>query len=226
MLQFGQRSLKLLLRAHSINSLPPFGAGIIIKVMSIDFTDIEKNLPGGQNMGGIPQAVYFADYSNVLSWPEQPDSTAVDMTLEKMGELIGDIKMKNGKKMHSFYVTDDEGKLDFEGVGEKDGKSFVEKLRIYNPGLQSKLLGFVNMTKNGSLVFLVPDNNGNYFLMGDSMRAATLDSIDVMTTGQKTEERPGAGLVFAYKAANVYRYTGALPIVVDSIIPPVEQPGV
>ena len=49
--------------------------------------------------------------------------------------------------MNSFYITDDEGKLDFEGVGEKDGKSFIMKLRIYNPGLQSKLLGFINLAK-------------------------------------------------------------------------------
>ena len=76
-----------------------------------------------------------------------------DITLEKMGELVGDLTLKEGKKMHSFYITDDEGKLDFESVGEKDGKSFSEKLRIYNPGLQSKLLGFVNIAKNESLVF-------------------------------------------------------------------------
>ena len=28
--------------------------------MAVDFTDIDKNLPDGQNMGGIPQLVYFA----------------------------------------------------------------------------------------------------------------------------------------------------------------------
>ena len=113
--------------------------------------------------------------------------------------------------MYSFYITDDEGKLDFESVGEKDGKSFSEKLRIYNPGLQSKLLGFVNIAKNENLVFLVPDCNDNYFLMGDILRGATLDSIENMTTGQKTEERPGAGMVFVYKTANVYRYVGKFP---------------
>ena len=177
----------------------------------MDFTDIDKNLPNGKNMGGIPQVVYFCLLADVLSWPTEPKSSEADISLEKMGELVGDLKLKTGKKLYSFYITDDEGKLDFEGVGEKDGKSFVEKLRIYNPGLQSKLLGFLNLAKNESLVFLVPDCNDNYFLMGDSLRGATLDSIDGMTTGQKTEERPGAGLVFAYKTANVYRYVGKFP---------------
>lgn len=183
--------------------------------MAIEFEDINKNLPDGQNMGGIPQVVYFATHTDVLSWPTIPTAETEGITLEKMGELVGDVKMKTGKKMHSFYVTDDEGKLDVEGVGEKDGKSFVMKLRIYNPGLQSKLLGFINLSKNENMVFLVPDNNGNYFLLGDALRAATMDSVDGMTTGQKTEERPGAGLVFAYKTANVYRYTGAIPNAVE-----------
>lgn len=193
----------------------------------VEFEDIMKNLQNGENMGGIPQAVYYSYHQDCLTWPERPDASAEGMTLEKMGELVGDLKLKKDKKLHRFYVTDDEGKLDFESVGEKDGKSFVVKLRVYNPGLQSKLLGLINMAKNENLVFIVPDNNGNYFLMGDELRAATLDSIDGMTTGQKTEERPGAGLVFTYKTANIYRYTGALPVVVEpenpGEVPPVED---
>ena len=69
----------------------------------------------------------------------------------------------------------------------------------------------MNIAKNENLVFLVPDCNDNYFLMGDILRGATLDSIENMTTGQKTEERPGAGMVFVYKTANVYRYVGKFP---------------
>lgn len=180
--------------------------------MSTDFTDIEKNLPNGQNMGGIPQVVYYALHKDVASWPVRPKPTG--STLEKMGELSGNVVMKAGKAFRKFYVTDDEGKLDFEGVGEKDGKSFVLKLRIYSPGLTGKVMGLLNLIKNESLVFIVPDNNGNYFLLGDALRPATLDSIEAMTTGQKTEERPGVGMIFAYKTANVYRYKGNIPIVI------------
>ena len=179
--------------------------------MAVDFTDIDKNLPDGQNMGGIPQLVYFALQSDVLSWPTPPTTDTENITMEKMGALVGDIKMKVGKKMNSFYITDDEGKLDFEGVGEKDWKSFIMKLSIYNPGLQSKLLGFINLAKNENLVFIAPDNNGNNFLLGDALRGAILDSIDGMTTGQKTEERPGAGMIFSYKTANICQYTGTIP---------------
>lgn len=177
----------------------------------VDFEDIAKNLPDGQNMGGIPQVVYYARYEDVSVWPKRPVG-GTGVTLAKMGELTGNLEMKAEKFFHRLYVTDDEGKLDIEGVGEKDGKSFVMKLRVYHPGLNSRLLGFMNLAKNSNLVFVVPDSNGGLFLLGDEMRAAAMDSIDGMTTGQKTEERPGAGIVFAYKTANVYRYKGVIPL--------------
>lgn len=197
-----------------------------INVMIVDFEDIRKNLPNGENMGGVAQVVYYARHEDVAVWPTRPSSGA-GVTLAKMGELVGNLVMKEGKFFRRLYVTDDEGKLDIEGVGERDGKSFVMKLRVYHPGLNSRLLGFVNLSKNENLVFAVPDNNGGMFLLGDEMRAAVLDSIDGMTTGQKTEERPGAGLVFAYKTANVFCYKGVVPLT-DVVIPepePEPEPG-
>lgn len=184
----------------------------------VDFEDLSKNLPNGQNMGGLPQVVYYGIYENVDVWPKRP--VAGDgMTLTKMGELNGDLKMKADKFLHRLYITDGEGKLDFEGVGETDGKSFVVKLRIYHPGLNPKFFGLINLAKNENLVFIVPDNNGGLFLLGDEMRAAVLDSIDGLTTGQKTEERPGGGLVFSYKTANIYRYKGSIPLSAGSVTP-------
>lgn len=181
--------------------------------MITDFTDIEKKLPNGQNMGGIPQVVYYALHKDVAVWPNRPVSNQA-LSLEQMGELVGEIEMKAGKVFRKFYVTDDEGKLDVEGIGEKDGKSFLMKLRIFTPGLNSKAMGFLNLIKNDNLVFIVPDNNGSYFLLGDKFRPSTLDSLDGMSTGQKTEERPGIGMVFTYKTSNVLRYKGKIPIVV------------
>ena len=79
----------------------------------MDFADIDKNLPDGKNMGGLPQIVYFCLHADVLTFPTEPKTSDEDITLEKMGELVGDITLKEGKKMNSFYITDDEGKLDF-----------------------------------------------------------------------------------------------------------------
>jgi hypothetical protein len=38
----------------------------------VEFTDINKNLNNGQNMGGIAQKVYFGYWDDVLTWPAKP----------------------------------------------------------------------------------------------------------------------------------------------------------
>ena len=64
--------------------------------MAIDFTDITKNLPSGNNMGGIGQIVYYALHRDVAKWPIRPKAGA-DITIEQMGELSGNIEMKAGR---------------------------------------------------------------------------------------------------------------------------------
>ncbi len=176
----------------------------------MEFEDL-KNLGATDNMGGLKQKIYFARYKDIAKWPLKPKADAEGMVFAKMGELSGDIGMAVEKKMYFFQMTPDEGKLDIEGVGELCGKSFLMKLRIYKHMLGGDLLAFVNMAKNEDMVFIAPDSNGNLFILGDEDRPAVLDSIDGMTTGQKAEERPGAGMVFKFNTANVYKYTGTIP---------------
>jgi hypothetical protein len=180
--------------------------------MSVNFLDIDKNLPGGANMGGIPQAVYFGYHKDVDTWPTEPDlATATD--IEDVAALAGDIAMKPGTNFFKLYLTDDTGEFEVESVGEKDGKSWVLHLRLFHPGLQKKILGFINVAKNENLVFVVPDNNGNQFLMGDALRPATFEgSPDGSGTGMETAARPGVSMEFTYKCKNLYQYEGAVPL--------------
>ena len=35
----------------------------------LEFTDINKSLPNGQNMGGLTQEIYYGFHADVLTWP-------------------------------------------------------------------------------------------------------------------------------------------------------------
>ena len=59
----------------------------------IDFTDIDKNLPNGENMGGITQKVYFGYHADVATFPPKP---VEPLTLETAAVLTGDLTMKTG----------------------------------------------------------------------------------------------------------------------------------
>jgi len=176
----------------------------------MDFTDINKDLNNGANMGGIAQVAYFCAWDDVLTWPTMPTSPA---TLEANGALTGNITLKTGKKMFKIYITDDTGEFEIESVGEVDGKSFVEHLRLFNPGLKKTLLGFMNFSKNENLVFIVKDNDDQLYLMGDETRAAIYNGApDGAGTSKETAGRRGISMEFTYKAKSVFVYEGDIPL--------------
>lgn len=176
----------------------------------MDFTDINKDLNEGNNMGGIAQVAYFCKWDDVQTFPSLPSSPA---NLAANGTLTGDLVMKTGKKMNKIYITDDTGEFEIEPVGETDGKSFVKHLRLFNPGLKASLLGFMNYAKNENLVFIVKDNDGQFYLMGDDTRPATyVGAPDGAGTGKETAARRGISMEFQYKTKGAYTYTGSIPL--------------
>jgi hypothetical protein len=176
----------------------------------VDFTDINKNLPDGENMGGLSMKIYFGYHADVATWPTKPVAPS---TLEDLATLTGDIAMLSTKRMFEMYITDDTGEFSVEPVGEKDGKSFVMRLKLFHPGLQKKILGFINAAKNENLVLIVPDNDGNLFLMGDALRSAKYEgSPDGAGTGKETAGRKGISMEFSFKTTNIYDYSGAVPL--------------
>lgn len=176
----------------------------------MEFTDINKNLPNGENMGGIGQKVYFGYHADVKTWPSKPsDPETTDDNAELSGELI----MKPGKRLFEMYLTDDTGEFNIEPVGEVDGKSFVEHLTFFHPGLKKKILGFMNAAKNDNLIFIVIDAEGQKYLMGDAMRSAVYQGApDGSGTGKETAARKGLSAEFTYKTPNAYIYPGNIPL--------------
>ena len=60
----------------------------------LEFTDINKNLPNGLNMGGVQQAIYFAYHADVETFPAKPVNPT---TLETNAILTGNLVMKTGE---------------------------------------------------------------------------------------------------------------------------------
>lgn len=176
----------------------------------MEFTNIDKNLPDGQNMGGIKQKIYFGLWDDVQTWPTKPENPA---NPEENAVLTGSVVMKTGKRMFEMYITDDTGEFKIEPVGEVDGKSFVEHLSFFHPGLQKSMVGFINIAKNNNLFFIPTDAEGQMYLMGDEMRPAVYQGApDGSGTGKETAGRKGISAEFTYKTANVYIYEGIVPL--------------
>lgn len=171
----------------------------------MDFVNIDKNLPNGENMGGLAQTVIFGLWSDVAAWPTPPVTPA---DIEAYAEWVGDVVMKAGKKAFTFYSTDDTSELQVNMVGETDGLSFEMVLNVFNPGLKKKILGFIAAAKNENLFLICQDNEGQYYLLGDSLRAAKMRAGEGIGTGKATGDRKGANLTFIFKTNIPRVYAG------------------
>lgn len=179
----------------------------------INLADIDTNLSCSDqdNMGGIVPVVIFGYADEVGTWPEKPTpeaaETAIDM--EKAGALVGDVVMNKGCRAYKFEFTDDVGSFSIKPQGEHGGESFLYALSIINAKIRKKILGFVNAVKGKKIFFIVQDNNGVYYLMGDAKRGARLaNDSEGFVTGTNPTERNQASLNFTYSAPRALCYEG------------------
>lgn len=171
----------------------------------MEFIDINKNLPGGENMGGLTQNLIYGLWEDVLVWPVAPASPS---NVEVNAEWVGDIIMKPGTRAYNFYSTDDASELRIRKVGNVDGLSFEMVVSVFNPGLKKKLLGFIAAAKNENLFLIARDAEGQYFILGDSNRAAKMIVGEGIGTGKLTMNRKGGGLTFVFKTNVARVYVG------------------
>jgi hypothetical protein len=176
-----------------------------------DLADIDPafECDAQDNMGGIVESVTFGYHNEVATWPDYPTSSDAALSLEKAGALEGDVVMANGCKAYKFNFTDNTGSFTIKPQGETGGESFLMELTLVSARIRKKILGFLNATKGRKLFFIVEDNNGTKYLMGDSRRGAILASdSDGATTGTTATERNQTTLKFQYNTPRALVYEG------------------
>lgn len=179
----------------------------------VNLADIDLNLSCAEqdNMGGIAPVVIFGYADEVGAWPElpTPESGAAALDLEAAGALDGDLVMASGNRAYKFEFTDDVGSFTIKPQGEQGGESFLYTLSIINAKIRKKILGFVNAVKGKKIFFIVQDNNGLFYLMGDAKRGARLaNDSEGFTTGSNPTERNQAALNFTYSCPRALVYEG------------------
>lgn len=158
------------------------------------------------------QDLIFGLWDDVAQWPTAPVAPA---DVEANAAWVGDVVMKAGKRAFAFYSTDDTSELKFPLVGETDGKSFEQVLSLFHPGLRKKILGFANAAKNEKLFFIVRNSDGQYYLLGDSARAAFIRTGE-LGTGKATADRKGGTFEIVHKTNTIREYVGDVTTLISS----------
>jgi hypothetical protein len=177
----------------------------------VTLADIDQNLSCSEqdNMGGIVPSLIFGYWDDVKAWPDFPAvAEAAVPTLEEAGALKGDVVMATGAKAYKFTFTDDAGEFKISPQGEQDGESYLYELSIVSARIRKQIFGFMNATKGRKMFFIVQDNNGEYYLMGDKRRGAKMSTGDGAATGTSATARNQTTMKFHYTCPRALVYEG------------------
>ena len=180
----------------------------------ISLQDIDHNLDGGNMSGIIPQLIYGYQ-EDVDVWPAEPAATVVagevtvPLTLDASATLTGDLVMKTGTRAFKLDFTEETGNLKIAPVGEIDGEHFEYTLALIKAKITKTILGFMNAGIERKMFFIVPDENGNQYLMGDKRRGCTfVTGGDGATTGTTSGDRNQTSISFKYRRRKAFVYEG------------------
>ena len=162
------------------------------------------------NMGGLIPSIIYGYHEDVAVWPEYPSKApeGVAMELDVAGTLKGDLSMKEGTCAYKMEFVDDAAEFKISEQGEPGGESYLMDLNIIQAKIRKKILGFANATKGRKMFFIVTDNNGVNYLMGDKRRGAIKVSGDGATTGSSPTARNQMALHFNFTAPMACVYEG------------------
>jgi hypothetical protein len=160
----------------------------------MEFESIPNSVDGADNMGGLATEFYYGRTADIEEFPELPDLDTA--TIETASVVAAaDIVMVTGKKMHSMYFTSDMGEITWDEQGPTDGKSVMGKFTISHPGVKNKIASFVRASNNSSMFFLIPNNDGEYYLLGTPKLPAKRAGAKA-TSGKATGDGKATELTF------------------------------
>lgn len=174
----------------------------------INLADIDHNLGNDGNMAGIVPSLIYGYWEDVAAWPDEPTGETTALELAAAGTLTGDVVMKSATKAYKLDFTEDVGNFKMAVAGELDGKYWNYELAIIKAKIQKTILGFANAAVSRKMFFIVQDENGTYYLMGNKRRGASLSGGDGATTGTGGNDRNQIGLNFEFRTRKAFTYEG------------------
>lgn len=170
---------------------------------SLEFCQGTKVLPG------IRQYVYGIAKRDIVTWPTLPGASDADVTLEELGTYVGNFVLASDKKWLRIDLVYNKGNLECETQGDRPSRTFLNKLTLSYPGTTAQAAGFCRMAIDDDMVFLVPQRDGQYRVLGSE--EFETDVKPKMSTGEGTSTQGGTDIeIEATDIAPAPYYTGKI----------------
>lgn len=157
--------------------------GIAVDFGSLIWEDGQDNIPGVRPVG------YYALKSWITNFPEATsDDDAVTFgDLAKLESVVG-FTFTAGYGWLYVYGTEGKNKVDFEGQGERDCKSFKNTYSFLFPGTGAEAKAFCRKMNNSDSVFIAKEFDGTNVVIGHP-RINTVFSVTGTTGDERTSQK-------------------------------------
>lgn len=112
---------------------------------------------------GIRNHVFALPASDIVTWPTLPETGEQSA----IASYAGDFELKSDVKWKRIDLVANKGQIEYEVQGEKPGCTFLNKITVIHPGNSASALGFARKAVQDNLVFLVPQRDGSYRVLGN-----------------------------------------------------------
>jgi len=176
-------------------------------IKCVDFEDISP-IDGEDNMGGVQRQAYFCPIDDISELPGYKSTPA---TLAEYAEVEGDFTMAAGKNFWEITIEEKTGKVDDAAIEGEGNNSVESTFEFFLPGNRAQHLGFIRKVLNTKGVWIVPEADGNYRILGIKPGVPAITTTSG-TTG--TNSDGSKGTTFTVKSVQ----NGPAPIYDGSIV--------
>ncbi len=144
---------------------------------------------GQDNPGGLQTVAFYAPIS-VFTDDGIPEVAADPITFAAGVEISVDFQFRLGQGFRKMYLTEDTGMGEDESIGERDGKSWRNKMKGFHPGTKSEALGWARWANNTGLIWVIVEADGQKRIVGSRQYPAKIDT-NIITTTETADGRRG-----------------------------------
>ncbi len=153
---------------------------------SLQFCQGQKVIPGIRNH------VFAIAKRDIVKWPELPDVSTESVDLAKLGTYTGDFTLVAEKKWLKIDLAMNKGNIECETQGDRPSRTFLNKLTAAYPGTSAQATGFCRLAIDDDMVFLVPQRDGQYRVLGNEMFET--DVKPALSTGEGIDTAGGTNI--------------------------------
>ena len=129
----------------------------------------------------------------------QPESFAEYVVVGSPAMEQKAVTLKSGCEFAEIYASHNQCEIKYTVQGTATGnRSFHVVVEVHHPGFRRKLLAFLAIAANMEFVLLAQKESGEWHLVGDMERGATLADGTEATSGKASTDANGAVLQFEY----------------------------